>query len=80
LTTQARLEVEKCRSRWIEGSATVVISASRTTRNCVRQTTVRTTLGCAGGRADSDDAIESQQRVGVDVDHHAVQPPSTLRM
>src|SRR3954469_14436144 len=42
LMTHCRLDVEKPRSRWIEGSATFTIVASRMTMNCARQTMTRT--------------------------------------
>src|SRR3954447_19262036 len=43
LTTHCRSAAEKCRSDWIEGSATLVIVASRITMNCARQTTTTVT-------------------------------------
>ena len=60
----------------MDGSATVVMSASSTTRNCVRQMTDKMTVLCAGARRAVSVAIESERAR----DHHAVQPPSTLRM
>ena len=41
LTTHCRLEGEKCRPRWIEGSATLTTVASSTTMNCARQAITR---------------------------------------
>src|SRR4051794_3632505 len=42
LITHCRSDCEKCRSRWIDGSATLTIVASRMTMNCARQTSTST--------------------------------------
>ena len=39
--TQVRLPWLKCRSCWIEGSATFTIVTSSTIMSCARQTTIR---------------------------------------
>src|SRR6059058_5173377 len=40
--THCRSAFEKCRPRWIDGSATFTIVASKMTMNCARQTITRT--------------------------------------
>ena len=41
LTTHCKLDGEKCRPRWIEGSATFTTVASSTTMNCARHAITR---------------------------------------
>src|SRR3954471_6081850 len=50
--THCRSEGAKCRSDWMEGSATSVIVASRTTMNCARQTMTTTTSQERCARSD----------------------------
>src|SRR5512132_3028962 len=45
-----RLASESPRSFWIDGSATLTTVASRTTMNCAKQTSTRTTQRFAGAR------------------------------
>ena len=45
LTIHCRLEGEKCRERWIDGSATFTMVASRMTMNWARPTMTRTSQG-----------------------------------
>src|SRR4051794_19668117 len=49
--THCRLLLENPRSCWMDGSATFVIVASRTTMNWAKQTRTRTSQRLAGGRS-----------------------------
>jgi hypothetical protein len=45
MITRCRLDAPRCRPRWIDGSATLTIVASRTTMNCATHTMTTTSHG-----------------------------------